>query len=46
MVREDNIIFVRRKKNRYVISFEKELKYVILSPEILGFIELSNSEIN
>ena len=34
IVRESNIIFVVRKKNKYVINVEKVSKYLILSPEI------------
>ena len=38
-VREGNIVFVVKKKNRYVIGMKIKLKYLILSSEILGLIE-------
>ena len=39
IVREGNIVFVVKKKNRYVIGMKIKLKYLILSSEILGLIE-------
>ena len=39
IVREGNIVFVVKKKNRYVIGMKINLKYLILASEILGLIE-------